>query len=368
MLFGSKKQKGALDQSAVLRALSRVQDPDLHKDIVSLGFIKNLVIKDKKVSFDLELTTPACPVKDQLKAQCESELRKLGASSVKVNLTAKVRAGRTGKQALVGVRNIIAVAGGKGGVGKSTVAMNLALALKQSGAKCGLLDCDIYGPSLPALIGSHPQARAMPDNRLVPLLFADMPVMSMGFLIDPNRGVSWRGPMIHKMIQQFLSGTAWPELDYLILDLPPGTGDVQLSLTQAAPISGAVIVTTPQEAALSDARKAIAMFRQVQTPVLGVVENMSWYACRKCDKKHFLFGQDGGARLAEEFQLPLLAQLPLDPEVARGCEEGQPLLLRRKNGHGVEAFRELASKSAAELSKFAVREDWAVPGPDAVEV
>ncbi|CAM2066387.1 Iron-sulfur cluster carrier protein [Sulfidibacter corallicola] len=369
MFFGfMRKKRPALERETVLKALARVIDPDLNRDIVSLGFVKNLVIKGDRAAFDVELTTPACPVKEQLKAQCEEEVKAAGASRVDVNMTARVRPTGNAKRQIPGVRNVIAVTSGKGGVGKSTISINLALALLRRGARVGLLDCDIFGPSIPDLVGINRPVRALGDQTFAPHQAYGMNVMSMGFLLDGDQAATMRGPMLHRFVQQFLFNVAWGDLDYLVLDLPPGTGDVQLSLTQETPISAGVVVTTPQEAALRDARKGIEMFRQVNVPVLGFIENMSYYKCGKCDKEHHIFQSGGGQKLADEYGLPLLARIPLDPKINEDGGEGVPVLIREKEGDYVHAFGNLAGRVAAELGRRSLNAGWAVPGPAAIEV
>lgn len=373
-MFGFGKHKEHISESAVHEALQQVRDPELDRDLVDLQAIEDLKINADKVSFTLVLATPAHPAKEAIESMCREALTSIGARKVTIAIKARVRPAATGKQPVPGVANLIAVASGKGGVGKSTVSMNLALALRDRGAKVGYLDCDIYGPSLPSMTGVYGKPKSMPDNTIVPHQIFEMPMMSMGFLLQPGQAASWRGPMLHKIIQQFLYRVAWPELDYLVLDLPPGTGDVQLSLTQSAPLSGGVVVTTPQDVALEDARKGIEMFRQVKVPVLGFVENMAEYTCRKCGKVHHIFQQGGGEKLAQEYQLPLLTRLPLDPALAHGHGEGRPLLARAKQEPAAMRFLELADRVAIALAKAQPRhepehrEGWAVPSSDAMEV
>lgn len=366
MMFGRfRKKQATVTDEQVREALKQVIDPDLKRDIVSLGFVKNMVIKGEKVAFDVELTTPACPVKEQLQQQCEQVVRALGVSKVQVTMTAQVRSA-PGRRQIPGVRNVIAVTSGKGGVGKSTVSVNLALALLRRGARVSLLDCDIYGPSLPDLVGFSRPVRQLGDGSFKPHQVYGMNMMSMGFLLDPDQSATMRGPMLHRFVQQFLFKVAWGDTDYLILDLPPGTGDIQLSLTQNTPINAGIVVTTPQKAALLDARKGVEMFAKVDVPVLGFIENMSYYLCGKCDKEHHLFGSGGGQALADEYGLPLLARLPLDPTINDDAGEGVPVILRQKEGPYLTAFGNLAGRVAAELGKRSV--GWAVPSPQAFEV
>ncbi len=356
-----------ITEKAVLEALSRVQDPDLNRDIVALGFVKNIRITKDRVAFDVELTTPACPVKEQLREQCVKEVESLGAAMVSVNMTSRVRAAPVNqRQPVPGIRNIIAIASGKGGVGKSTLCLNLALALAQSGARVGLMDCDIYGPSQPSMVGIHERVQATPEGRIAPHEAYGLKLISMGFLVDRHQAVSWRGPMLHKMLQQFLFQVEWGELDYLLLDLPPGTGDVQLSLTQSVPIAAAVLVTTPQEVALRDVVKGLEMFRTVKVPVLGIIENMSYFICGSCDKRHTLFQEGGGRRMAARYQIPLLGEIPLDGAIPSDLGKGEPLMVRAQSNPVAKAIAEVAGRVAAELSRASGL--WAKPGPGAMEV
>jgi len=295
-----------IESSQILDALSHVIDPDLGQDLVSLNMIKDVAIDGDRVSFTVVLTTPACPLKEQIRSACVSAIQERVSANleVDVDMTANVtsRARQTQTQILPGVRNTIAVASGKGGVGKSTIACNLAVALAGSGARVGLVDTDIYGPSIPTMFGLADQRpRVNDDRQIVPLERFGVRLLSMGFLVDPDEAVVWRGPMVTGAVRQFLEQADWGELDYLVLDLPPGTGDIQLTLVQTIPLSGAVIVSTPQDVALADARRAIAMFRKVDVPVLGIVENMAYFTPPELpDKKFFLFGEGGAKALARE--------------------------------------------------------------------
>lgn len=338
-------------QDEVLQALQAVQDPDLHKDIVSLGFVKKLTIEGGKIAFDLELTTPACPVKDQLKAECETILRALpGVESVEVNLSAQVRSPRPAGAIMPGVKNLVAVASGKGGVGKSTVAANLALALAAEGASVGLLDADIYGPSAPTMFGSTARPQPAGENRIHPVYVQGIKVMSIGFLVDPDQPMVWRGPMVHGALSQFLEQVEWGELDYVIVDMPPGTGDAQLTLTQRAPLAGAVIVTTPQQVSLIDARKGLKMFEQVKVPVLGIVENMAYFVCDGCEKEHEIFRRGGGKATAEELGVPFLGEVPIDTAVPLSGDEGQPIVSRAPDSPAAQAMMALAREVARQLA------------------
>ncbi len=339
-------------EQAVLDALRTVKDPDLHRDIVSLNFIKNLKVGNGKASFTIELTTPACPVrKDMEKWAREAVLKVEGIRSVDIQMTSAVTAsGRpTGKQDVPGVKNIIAVGSGKGGVGKSTVTANLAVALAHTGAKVGLMDSDVYGPNIPLMMGITGRPRAA-NNRIQPLSHYGVRVMSMGFLTDDDTPLIWRGPMLHNVIQQFVRQVDWGELDYLLVDLPPGTGDVQLSLTQTVPLMGAVVVSTPQDVALQDARKAILMFRQVRVEVLGIVENMSYFQCPHCNKRTEIFSHGGGAVTARKYEVPFLGEIPLDVAIRTGGDTGKPIVLSDPESPASKAFFEIAGNVAARVS------------------
>lgn len=345
----------SLSESTVLAALSAVQDPDLHKDIVTLGFVKKLAIEAGKVSFDVELTTPACPVKEALKAQCEEVIAKLpGVTSVHVNMTATTR-GRISAPteqthaALKGVRNLIAVASGKGGVGKSTTAVNLAYSLAQSGSKVGILDADVYGPSIPLMTRSGNPSEQQ-DGLVIPPTVDGIKIISIGMFASGNKATILRGPMAGTVMKQFLTQIAWGELDYLIIDYPPGTGDIQLTLSQTAPITGAVIVTTPQEVALIDVRKAASMFETLKVPIIGVIETMSYFICDGCSKKHHIFRQGGGEKLARELGLPLIGQIPMQSEVADGGDSGIPMVKANAASPVSIAYKEAAGSLAAQVS------------------
>jgi ATP-binding protein involved in chromosome partitioning len=339
-------------QVKIMAALKTVMDPDLHKNIVDLGFVKNLNIDNGKVKFDVELTTPACPVKEQLKNECSDKVGAIdGVAAVDVNMTAAVRASEHSQPILTGVKNIIAVASGKGGVGKSTVSTNLAVALSQTGATVGLMDADIYGPSIPKMLGipiSPPKGAG--NNKFHPHENHGLKVVSAAFLTEEGQPLMLRGPMLGGIIQQFLQNVEWGELDYLVIDLPPGTGDVQLTLTQRAPLSGGVIVTTPQQISLIDAEKGVKMFEQVKVPVLGVVENMSYFVCDGCDKKHHIFDSGAGQQLADQFKVPLLGEIPLIPDVVSAGDSGLPITISQPDSPASQAYRHLAGQVAAQIS------------------
>lgn len=346
-----------ISEAAVLDALRNVIDPDLHKDVVSLGMIKDVKIDGSKVSFTFELTTPSCPLKDQLEAEARTAAEKVvGEGNVKVNMTANVSMHNQGNKpaALAGVRNTIAVASGKGGVGKSTVAANLAVALARDGAKVGLLDADIYGPSQPLMFGlqnQKPEAFQQDGKALmIPLEAHGVKVISIGFLVDPNTAVVWRGPMAAGALKQFMTDCMWGELDYLIFDLPPGTGDIQLTLVQSIPLTGAVIVSTPQDVALADARKSVRMFEKVHVPVLGVIENMSFFLCSACGHREEIFSHGGAKKAAADYGVPFLGELPIQTSVRESGDVGTPIVASDPYSPASAAFREIAAATAQQVS------------------
>jgi len=347
----------SVSQEQVLAALRAVQDPDLHKDIVTLGFVKNVKIEKGEVDFTIELTTPACPVRDQMKAEAEERVRALpGVTTARATMTADVKArGGFGRQSVPGIRNIIAVGAGKGGVGKSTTAVNIALALQSRGARVGLMDADVYGPNTPQMLGIESAPEVSEGKRMIPPEAFGVKVISMGMLVPPDQPIIWRGPMLHGAVQQFMREVEWGELDYLVVDLPPGTGDVSLSMAQSVPVAGAVVVTTPQGVSVSDVRKAVAMFRQLNIPVLGVVENMSYFVCGHCQERTEIFGHGGGARMAEQLGLPLLGEVPIDTRVRAGGDEGQPIVAAAPESPAGQAFLSIAGRVAAEISKQNMR-------------
>jgi len=344
----------SISEGVVLSALRRVQDPDLHADVVTLGFVRDVSIDGARVAFTLELTTPACPARGLLERQArEAVLAVPGVEDVRVRLTARVRAAGAAPGEAPQIRNTVAVSSGKGGVGKSTVAVNLALALAQTGARVGLLDADVYGPNVPMMIG----ARGLPgmfQNRIVPVAAHGLRLISIGFFVPAEEAAILRGPMLSSTIKQFLFEVEWGELDYLVIDLPPGTGDAQLTISQVIPLTGAVMVTTPQAVALHDVRKGVAMFRQLDVPLLGIVENMSWLTCPHGDRLP-VFGQGGGRRLAEEFGVPLLAELPYDAATQQGGDTGRPVVVAAPESAQAHAFRLLAGQVAARVSIQALK-------------
>jgi ATP-binding protein involved in chromosome partitioning len=337
----------------ILAALSTCIEPELHKDIVTLGMVQNLVVDGGVVSFDYMLTTPACPLKGMMQLEAEQAIKKVsGVTSVKINMTASVKKDARLESILPpGIKNLIAVAAGKGGVGKSTVASNLAVSLALDGAKVGLLDADIYGPNQPQMMGVKGyEPVAGPDNKITPAESHGVKIMSMGFLMDPDKAVIWRGPMLHGAISQFLKDVKWGDLDYLILDLPPGTGDVQLTLCQTVPLAGAVIVTTPQSIALSDVRKAVSMFKKLNVPILGAIENMSGFICPHCSKESKIFAEGSAKTLSGQMGISLLGAIPLDPNVCTASETGTPITISHPDSVPAKAFRETARKVAASVS------------------
>lgn len=342
----------ALTSENILSALRAVRDPDLNRDIVALNFIKDIKIEGKNVSFSIELTTPACPVKDQMKAQAEQAVRQAipEIEKLSVTMTASVskRANMQAIPVLTGVKNTIAVASGKGGVGKSTVAVNLAVALAREGASVGLIDCDIYGPSIPLMFNINEKPR-MHNQKLLPLEKYGVKVMSIGFLIDSTQAVIWRGPMASGAVKQFMTDVEWSELDYLIFDLPPGTGDIQLTIVQQIPLTGAVIITTPQEMSLADARRGMAMFQKVNVPIFGVIENMSYFISSNGEREN-IFDNGGGKKVADQFHVPFLGEIPIYTKIRIGSDTGRPVTDAEPDGEPAKIFRTIAKNLAAQIS------------------
>ncbi|HEV2915253.1 MAG TPA: Mrp/NBP35 family ATP-binding protein [Pyrinomonadaceae bacterium] len=352
-------------EQSVLEALRQIQDPDLHKDIVTLGFIKDLKIEGGDVSFRIVLTTPACPVKDQMETAARELVGGLeGVASVSVRMDAEVPRGRGigDKVSVPGVRNIIAVSSGKGGVGKSTVAVNLAVSLALDGARVGLMDADVYGPNVPLMLGAGNSRPEIDGNKLVPLEAYGVRLMSMAVLKPGDEPLIVRGPILHGLVKQFLSDVRWGELDYLIVDMPPGTGDVQLSLAQLVPVQGAVLVTTPQEVAVSDVRRALRMFETVAVPILGVVENMSYFIAPDTGTRYNIFGEGGGQRLAEQYHVPYLGAVPLGLEVREGGDRGVPVVVGQPDSPQAVAFRRVAEEVARQVSIEAMKPELVVLG------
>lgn len=340
-------------EQQVMEALSKVNDPELHRDLVSLDMVKDLRIEPEgKVSLRVDLTTPACPMKDRIREDVEAAVRAVpGVKEVNLTFGAQVRRAQREAETLIPqVKHVILVGAGKGGVGKSTVALNLAVALQQEGAKVGLLDTDFYGPSVPLMTGLDRKPTSKDGRTLEPLEAHGLKVMSIGFLVDPDQAMVWRGPMLHSAVTQLLRDVNWGALDYLVLDLPPGTGDVPLSLSQLVKASGIVLVSTPQDVALADVVKAKTMFDRVSIPILGLVENMSSFACPHCSGTTSIFSEGGGRKAAEAMGIPLLGEIPLDLAIRVGGDKGVPVTVEHPDSAQARAFREMARKVAGRIS------------------
>ena len=343
----------------VFERLAAVEDPELHQSIVALGMVKGVeVISDRKLWLEIELTTPACPMKDELRAAIEAAVKPLGFEPpVEIQWGAQVpQSSATKESRAPGVRNVIAVASGKGGVGKSTVAANLAAALALDGARVALMDVDIYGPSVPLMTGTEGAKPGVENGRLRPVEAHGMKCLSMGYLVPAGQAVVWRGPMLHKAITQFFEDCDWGEVDYMVIDLPPGTGDVQLSLSQIFPLTGAVMVTTPQQVALVDVEKGANMFERVNVPLLGLVENMSTFVCPCCSTATDIFAHGGGKTMAKQHGWPFLGEIPIDPSVRVGGDVGTPVVISHPDSAVSKAFRGAARALAAEVSKRVIAE------------
>ncbi len=340
----------SVTEEDVLRALSQVEDPELHRDLVSLGMIQEIVVNGSHVGFDLVLTTPACPLREHILEEAREAVARLpGVETVEVKVRAEVPRGVPEKTPLPGVRNIIGVGSGKGGVGKTTVAVNLAIALAKMGAAVGLLDADIYGPNVPRMLGIR-QTPGFDGEKILPVSAWGLKAMSIGLLLEEDRPVIWRGPILAKALQQLLFDVRWDELDYLLVDLPPGTGDVQLSLSQLVPVTGAVIVTTPQDIAFYDALKGLNTFERLQVPVLGIVENMSFFVCPHCGHKTEIFRRGAVEQECEVRRIRFLGAVPIVPEIANGSDSGRPIVAVDPNGTPAKAFYEVAQKVASAIS------------------
>jgi ATP-binding protein involved in chromosome partitioning len=349
----SQPTQGGVTEAAVLAALSQVQEPELHKDLVTLKMVRDLQISGGEVRFTIMLTTPACPLRGRIEQEARAAVAALpGVTKVTIDFAADVsrRFGSTGEPLIPGVRNVVAIASGKGGVGKSTVAVNLAVALAQAGARVGILDADIHGPNVPLMLGATRQPIKGPNEKLLPPVRYGLRVMSIAFFMTPDTPAIWRGPMVHSAIQQFLRDVEWGELDYLVIDLPPGTGDAALTVAQLLPSARAVIVTTPQDVALLDAGRALAMFRRLNVPVLGLIENMSYFHCPHCGQRTDIFGHGGGAAAAEAQGLKFLGAIALDPAVRVGSDSGRPITIADPESPTAASFREVASQVAAAIS------------------
>jgi ATP-binding protein involved in chromosome partitioning len=354
-----------ISEQSVLDALRQVKDPDLHKDIVTLGFIKDLKIEGGAVSFRVVLTTPACPVKEEMEGAAREVVAALpGVTSVNVTMDAEVPKGRGlgDKVTMPGVRNIIAVSSGKGGVGKSTVAVNLAVSLALDGARVGLMDMDVYGPNVPLMLGASMARPEVEEGKLLPVEAYGVKLMSMAILQPGDKPMIVRGPILHGLVKQFLTDVKWGELDYLIVDMPPGTGDVQLSLAQLVPVQGAVLVTTPQEVAVMDVRRALRMFETVAVPVLGVVENMSYFVAPDTGVRYNIFGEGGGRKLADQYDVPFLGAIPLGLEVREGGDKGVPVVVSQPESVQAAAFRTVAEEVARQVSIEAMKPELVILG------
>ncbi len=339
----------------VLTSLKKVVDPELHKDIVSMGMIKDLAINDGKVAFTLELTTPACPFNSDIEKDVRAAIDGLGVKELNLKVTARVMEGRAVSmdELLPGVRNIVAVASGKGGVGKTTVSVNLALALAKTGAKVGLLDADIYGPSVPLMMGLKASPEVI-NNKIQPPEVDGVKVISMGFFYEQSQQAGiYRGPIVSGIVKQFLTDVNWGELDYLIIDLPPGTGDAPLTIAQTIPITGILIVTTPQDVAMNVAVKAIGMFNKLNVPIIGVVENMSYLECPHCTDQIYLFGQGGGKRISDDYKIPFIGEIPLHPGIREGSDTGRPAVISNPESMQAHAFSKAAKVIAGRISIIA---------------
>jgi ATP-binding protein involved in chromosome partitioning len=339
----------------VLSSLKKVVDPELHKDIVSMGMIKDLSINNGKVAFTLELTTPACPFNSDIERDVRAAIASLGVQDLNLRVTARVMEGRALNldELLPGVKNIVAVASGKGGVGKTTVSVNLALSLAKTGAKVGLLDADIYGPSVPLMLGLKAQPEVV-NNKIQPPEVAGVKVISMGFFYEQSQQAGiYRGPIVSGIVKQFLTDVNWGELDYLIIDLPPGTGDAPLTIAQTIPITGILIVTTPQDVAMNVAVKAIGMFNKLNVPIIGVVENMSYLSCPHCNEQVYLFGQGGGKKISEDYNIPFIGEIPLHQQIRQGSDTGKPTVLSEPTSVQSHAFEKAAKVIAGRISIIA---------------
>jgi ATP-binding protein involved in chromosome partitioning len=347
----------------ILQALRQVRHPDLRRDVVELGFVRDVQVEGGQVSVTFELPTPSAGFKEQLETEARERLAALpGVQQVQVKTTLKI--GITpGPQSetLATIKNMVAVASGKGGVGKSTVAANLALALQLEGAQTGLLDADIYGPSIPIMMGTREHPPGQQGDKILPVLAHGLKMMSIGFVAPPNAPVIWRGPMVHKIVTEFLRSVAWGDLDYLVIDLPPGTGDAQLTLTQTAPLAGAVIVTTPQDVALEDVVRAVRMFEEVKVPILGVVENMSYFACPQCGHREEIFSRGGGKRAAAQFEVPFLGEIPILPDIRAAGDKGMPIVAAQPKSAAAEAFRAITRAVVAELQSLSLQKRRKLP-------
>ncbi len=341
-----------ITESQVLDALRAVIDPDLHRDIVTLKFVKDVVIEGTNVSFTVELTTPACPVKEELEAQCHEVVSKIeGVGKVSVTMTARVRAREMKRDDLIPqVKHCIAIASGKGGVGKSTCTVNLAIALAETGARVGLMDADVYGPSIPLMMGAADEKPFTRGNKIIPIQRYGIHMMSLGFLLEEGQAVLWRGPMVAGTVKQLLADVEWGELDYLLVDLPPGTGDAPMSLAQLAPLTGVVIVTTPHHVAANIAGKSVQLFRRLNAPIMGVIENMAGFICPTCGTESQVFTGTSGEQLSQTLKVPYLGSIPLDPAISAASDDGVPAIVSHPERAQADRFRAIAGKLARQAS------------------
>ena len=345
-----------ITEQQVLGALGKVQEPELHRDLVSLNMIKDIKIQNDSVNFTIVLTTPACPLRGQIESEAKAAVATLGAKQINIKWDSSVPSDkRISGKLNIPVKSTIAVASGKGGVGKTTVSVNLAVALAQMGAKVGLMDADVYGPNIPIMMGVNEQPRATADQRIIPLEAYGVKLMSMGFLVSPEQAVIWRGPMLHSAVRQFLTDVEWGDLDYLVIDLPPGTGDVQITLAQSVPLTGGVVVATPQDVALADVIKGIMMFQKLEVPVLGVVENMSYFLCPHCGERTDIFAHGGAKKMAEKYGAAFLGEIPLDTAIRMGGDSGKPITVAQPNSPHTKIFQEVARQVAAQVSVMNVQ-------------
>jgi ATP-binding protein involved in chromosome partitioning len=339
----------------VLSSLKKVVDPELHKDIVSMGMIKDLTINDGKVTFTLELTTPACPFNSDIEQDVRNAMATIGVKDLELKVTARVMEGRaiSMDELMPTVKNIIAIASGKGGVGKTTISVNLALALAKTGAHVGLLDADIYGPSVPLMLGVKDTPQVF-NNKIRPLSIEGVKVISMGFFYEQSQQAGiYRGPIVSGIVKQFLTDVEWGSLDYLIIDLPPGTGDAPLTLAQTIPITGILIVTTPQEVAMNVAVKSLGMFNKLNVPIVGVIENMSYLQCPNCNEHINIFGKGGGQKISDDFKIPFLGEIPLYPQIMEGSDKGKPVIISQPNSIQANAISRVAKVVAGRISIIA---------------
>lgn len=346
-----------ITKDTILKSLSRVNDPDLHKDLVTLNMVKNVTVEGNNVKIDIQLTTPACPLKNLIKQDVINAVKEdhpeIGEIEVDMDSAVTAHINATKDSVLPGVKNTIAVASGKGGVGKSTVAVNLAIALAKEGAKVGILDADVYGPSIPMMLGIEERPKIYQEantQKMLPIENYGVKLMSIGFLVDESQPVIWRGAMASGAVKQFMSDVNWGELDYLIYDLPPGTGDIQLTLSQTIPLTGSIIVTTPQPVSLIDAKKGLKMFERVNVPVLGIVENMSYFIAPDTGKRYDIFGNGGGEKLAGELEVPFLGGIPIDPRIREGGDTGKPIVVEHPDSEEAKIITEIAKNMAAQIS------------------